>query len=103
VSEDPAGALSGEQLLHRGTIVKMHVAEHSHEFLQPGRIEDVLSRFSPLINFPIFLQNRDIDHVGQERGVALKRADTCVRHLAQVHFTSPASPASFRYLYSVLS
>lgn len=74
VQEDNSGLLSGEGELSRGTIIKIHLRHDCSEYLQEGRLHELVDRFSEYIRFPIyFVKSEDIDS-NQNGGVSRENA-----------------------------
>lgn len=46
----------------RGTRIVLHVNEESKEFLEPGRIRDILERFCRFLPVPIFFEDKQINN-----------------------------------------
>ena len=55
VVEDRSGGVSGEGELSRGTVVRIHLRSDSSDFLQEGRLHELVAQFSEYIRFPIYL------------------------------------------------
>jgi heat shock protein beta len=51
VSEDPRGNTLG-----RGTSITMHLKEDAEEFLEEGKLKEIVTRYSQFVNVPIYLQ-----------------------------------------------
>lgn len=75
VHEDDHGAVSGEGELNRGTLVKIHLREDCSEYLQEGRLQELVADYSEFLRFPIFItRSSDLHELEQsgERSGGLK-------------------------------
>lgn len=61
VYEDKSGGVSGEGQLSRGTVVRIHLRDDCSDFLQEGRLRELVAQFSEYITFPIyFLRSENV-------------------------------------------
>lgn len=61
VSKDPRGNTLG-----RGTEITMYLKEDAHEFLQQSKLEELVTRYSEFITFPIQLYKKTQEVVEEE-------------------------------------
>lgn len=61
ISPDPHGST-----LDRGTVIELHLKQEAEEFLNETRIEQLVSKHSQYVNFPIHLWSTRMQEVGHE-------------------------------------
>ena len=78
---------------YRGTDIIMHIAEDSTEFLEEGRIQSLLNKYSKFLPFPIRFGTKtetSFEGEGEERKEIKTEVDNIINDVAPVSYTHPS-------------